>query len=190
MGKIEGVARKRRKRNNIQKAVLSTIGAVGVISVALLAPNVFQALPHVMGRQQYKLRFQAKNALQRLIIKGFVKRNGRGQLEITGSGRRHLAIEEASAASIARTKRKWDGQFRLVMFDIPQTRRRTRDRLRELMRAFGFLRLQDSVWVTPYDCEDLLALVKAELRVGKDILYAVVNEIENNRAIKSHFGLL
>ena len=75
------------------------------------------------------------------------------------------------------------------MLDIPEYRRKTRSRLRALMNDFGFLRLQDSVWVSPYDCEDLISLVKAELKVGKDILYAVVDQIENDSWIKKHFGL-
>ena len=189
MGNIEECARKRRKRENIQQAVLGVIGTAGVISVAMVAPNVFQALPHLMGRENYDLKFKAKNAIGRLIVKGFVKRNAKGQLEISNAGRRYLAIEEARSLAPAQKKRRWDKQYRLVMFDIPQSRRRTRDRLREMMTAFGFMRLQDSVWVSPYDCEDLIALVKAELRVGKDILYALVREIENDGFIKKHFDL-
>lgn len=76
------------------------------------------------------------------------------------------------------------------MFDIPQRRRGTRDRLRRMMRDFGFLRIQDSVWLSPYDCEELIALAKAELRLGKDVLYAIVEEIENDRWIKKYFNLL
>lgn len=57
------------------------------------------------------------------------------------------------------------------------------------MRDFGFLRIQDSVWLSPYDCEELIALVKAELRLGKDVLYAIVEEIENDGWIKKHFNL-
>src|SRR3989344_3757136 len=164
MGRIEESARKRRKRENLQQAVLGVIGAAGIISVAMVAPNVFQALPHLMGRKNYDLKFKARNAVGRLIIKGFVKRNAHGQLEISDAGKRYLAIEEARGLAPAQRKRRWDNQYRLVMFDIPQSRRRTRDRLREMMAAFGFMRLQDSVWVSPYDCEDLIALVKAELQ--------------------------
>ncbi len=189
MGKLEERATKRRKKRNLQKIVLATIGTAGIISVAMLAPNIFQALPKLMGKEQYRLKFKAKNALHRLIIKGHVRRNAKGFLEITESGKHALRLEEARADQPAFTKRRWDGQFRLVMFDIPQKRRNTRDRLRAMMTSFGFLRVQDSVWVTPYDCEDLIALVKAELRVGKDILYAVVSEIENDGWIKEHFGL-
>src|SRR3989344_6391139 len=128
MGRIEESARKRRKRENLQQAVLGVIGAAGIISVAMVAPNVFHALPHLMGRKNYDLKFKAKNAVGRLIIKGFVKRNAKGQLEISEAGRRHLAVEEARAAAPAQKKRRWDKQYRLGMFDIPQTRRAKRGR--------------------------------------------------------------
>jgi len=58
-----------------------------------------------------------------------------------------------------------------------------------MMLDFGFLRVQYSVWVSPYDCEELIALVKAELRLGKDVLYVVVEQIENDGWIKKHFQL-
>ena len=142
-----------------------------------------------MGKKNYQVRFQARTALGRLIAKGYVRKNQKGSFEITEAGRRHLLMEEAAVDKPAAKKRRWDGQFRLVMFDIPEKRRGTRDRLRIMMHNFGFLRLQDSVWISPYDCEDVIALVKAELRVGKDILYAVVNQMENDRWIRDHFRL-
>ncbi len=76
------------------------------------------------------------------------------------------------------------------MFDIPQYRRLDRDHLRQVVRACGFLRLQDSVWVFPYDCEELIMLLKADMRIGKDVLYAIVETIENDGWIKKHFGIL
>ena len=63
------------------------------------------------------------------------------------------------------------------------------DRLRRLMREYGFLRLQNSVWVYPHDCEELISLIKADLRIGKDVLYAVVESIEYDAWIKKHFNL-
>jgi CRISPR-associated endonuclease Cas2 len=189
MGNLEKEAKKRRRKNDIQHLVLAMVGIAGVLAVTMIAPGVFRALPHVIGKRRYKLAFQARNAIDRLIIKGEVRRNAKGHIEITNEGRRKLILEQARVTHPASTKRRWDKQYRLVMFDIPQRRRTTRDRLRMLMREFGFLRLQDSVWVSPYDCEDLVALVKAELRVGKDVLYAVVNQIENDSWIKKHFNL-
>ena len=51
------------------------------------------------------------------------------------------------------------------------------------------MRLQDSVWVFPYDCEDFIALLKAELKIGAAVLYMVVEHIENDKHLRSHFGL-
>ena len=53
----------------------------------------------------------------------------------------------------------------------------------------GFMRLQDSVWIYPYDCEDLLTLLKADFKVGRDMLYMVVDQLEYDVSLKVRFGL-
>ncbi len=193
MRNIEEKGRKRRRKENIQNALLSIVTVAGTLAVATVAPNIFQALPHIVGKDRYRLAFKSKTAIDRLIIKKYLRRvrkNGSVFLELTNEGRQHLLVEEARVSSPASKKRKrWDGRYRLVMFDIPEKRKTTRDRLRMLMNEFGFMRLQNSVWVSPYDCEELIALVKAELRIGSAILYALVDQIEGERRIKDHFGL-
>lgn len=57
------------------------------------------------------------------------------------------------------------------------------------MSEIGFVRLQDSVWVYPYDCEDFVALLKAELKIGKDVLYAIVDTIEQDKNLRRYFNL-
>ena len=53
----------------------------------------------------------------------------------------------------------------------------------------GFVRLQDSVWVYPYDCEDLIVLLKADFKIGKDVLYMIVDEMEGDTHLRKEFGL-
>src|SRR3990167_3290715 len=180
MGKIEEETKKRRKKENIQKAVLAAVAVTGTLALGMLAPNIFLALPGLMGKNKYKLAFQARTAASRLAINGyvrFVEKNGKKRMEITEAGRRAIGLEEQKVALAAQYGKRWDKRWRLVMFDIPQHRRRDRDRLRYEIQACGFLRLQDSVWVFPYDCEDLVVLLKADMRIGKDILYAIVEKI-------------
>ncbi|KKW24127.1 MAG: hypothetical protein UY70_C0012G0011 [Candidatus Kaiserbacteria bacterium GW2011_GWB1_52_6] len=192
MGKMEIESKKRRKKRRIQQAVLAAVGTVGLMSVAMVAPNIFQVLPIVMGKERYKLTFRAHTALQRLAIKGhirFVERNGVRYAAITEKGRSALILEQARLSHMAGKKRKWDSRYRVVAFDVPEKRRNIRDRLRNTMSDLGFLQLQKSMWIYPYDCEDLVALVKADLRIGKDVLYMIVDSIENDRWIKEHFKL-
>lgn len=186
---IEEKARRRRRKENIQRAVLATIQIAGVLAIAAVAPNVLQVFPGLSGNQRSRRAYQAKTAVGRLLAGGYLARDGGGAVRLTEKGERRLAIETARSASVPKMKPRWDGRYRMVMFDISQRRRSTRDRLRSLMVDFGFLRIQDSVWVFPYDCEDLVTLVKAELRIGHDVLYAVVDHLSNDQRIKTHFKL-
>lgn len=191
MEQVESEARTRRRRRNIRGAVLSAVGIAGILAVTMIAPNIFQALPRLLG-DKYKQGYRAKTAAGQLAQKGllrFVLRNGVRCAELTEKGRLALALDKMKIANQLKRGRRWDKRYRLVMFDVPHYRRATRDRLRNIVRECGFLRLQDSVWIYPYDCEELIVLIKADIRIGKDVLYAVVESVENDEWIKRHFGL-
>lgn len=190
MGKIETEARKIRRKGYLQAAVLTALAGAGILLVAMVAPNTLQLLGKlgVVAR----LRDQTSSALSRLARRGFVtfeNVGGRKYARITEKGKRFLAYEQQRAALAVTVKRRWDRRFRIVMFDIPERRRSIRIQLRRTMRETGFLRLQDSVWVYPYDCEDFVALLKSDLHLGKDVLYTVVEKIENDAWIRRHFKL-
>jgi phenylacetic acid degradation operon negative regulatory protein len=52
-----------------------------------------------------------------------------------------------------RWARAWDGQWRLVIFDVPTGRNAQRERLRRYLRDKGFGYLQNSVWIRPDSLE-------------------------------------
>lgn len=190
MGSVEAGAGKKRKRRNMRNAVLITIGAVGFIAVAAIAPNTFQLL----GRSGAlaRLKYQTKGVLTRLKMKGeieFVERDGKRYVRLTERGEESLAFERQKMLLVNSAPKRWDRRYRLVMFDVPEKRKKIREQLRFQMQGVGFLRIQDSAWVYPYDCEEFIALLKADLHIGKDVLYAVVEEIENDAWIRKHFGL-
>jgi DNA-binding transcriptional regulator PaaX len=128
----------------------------------------------------------------RLAAQGFVtfeKREGKLYARITDAGHKKLEFELEKVKLDLSKKRRWNGRWRVVIFDVPERRRKIRDRLRILIQETGFVRLQDSVWFFPYDCEEFIALLKAELKIGSAVLYMVVEEIENDKHLREHFGL-
>lgn len=163
----------------------------GVVLIAATVPNAAQLLRFFPGyKKDARFRYQAKSALSRLTAKGlivFVEDDGKRYARITEKGRYILARETA----ILRLgpKKKWDKRWRVVIFDIPEKRRRVRLQLRTFMIDCGFVHLQDSVWIYPYDCEDLIALAKAEFRLGADVLYMVVEFLERDKHLRLHFNL-
>jgi len=174
----------------VQKAMLIAIGAVGMLTIAAVAPNVFQ----VLGRTGIltKLKYQTKSILTRLKLRGeieFIEHNGTKYVRLTERGEKTFALEQQKMVLSKEKPRRWDHRYRLVMFDIPEKRKKVRELLRFHMQEVGFLRIQDSAWVYPYNCEEFVALLKADLHIGKDVLYAVVEEIENDASIRKHFNL-
>jgi phenylacetic acid degradation operon negative regulatory protein len=67
-------------------------------------------------------------------------------LRLTEAGRIH-ALGGRDPES--RWRRGWDGFWRSALFDVPVTRRKTRNRIRFWLRSKGFGYLQDSVWISP-----------------------------------------
>lgn len=187
---MEEVSRKRKRKRDIQHAVLATVAVPGVIAFAAIAGNAVQLLKY-LPNDRYNLKYRMKSVAGRLVAKGYanwVERDGKKFLQITPKGHQALAFEQAKV-TLKDQKKKWDGRWRMVAFDIPERRRKIRLRLRTVMSEIGFVRLQDSVWVYPYDCEDFIALLKAELKIGKDVLYAIADTIEHDKSIRRHFNL-
>jgi len=192
MSGLEAEAKKVRRRGQIQKALLTTLLIGGMIAIGA-APriNILKLLGN-KKRNQYRLKHQVNDALIRLSRKGlvaFVIKDGRKFARLTPAGSQRLKLEQEKAALLLQRKKRWDKRWRVIIFDIPERRRGVRSRLRAIMQECGFVRLQDSVWVYPHDCEDLTVLMKAELKTGSSILYMVVEKIENDAWLKKHFSI-
>lgn len=176
------------RRDKIQKAILQSVAAVGVLSVALLAPNALQMLKVFGYKPHRRQRESISRSRERLIEQGCLTRNERGFLKLTQKGEAKLRALEKYNFKLPRPKR-WDGKWRVLIFDIPDKRMGLRDKVRNTLQSIGFQKLQKSVWVYPYDCEDLITLLKADFKIGKDILYLIVNSIENDRPLRTKFAL-
>lgn len=60
--------------------------------------------------------------------------------------------QKAIWESVIFDDKKWDGKWRLVIFDIPEKRRQARNLLRNSLKKWGFIPWQQSVWATKKNC--------------------------------------
>src|SRR3989344_7945566 len=133
MGTIETEARGKRRRRYLRDVLLASIAVSGVVLVAAIAPNALAQLRHLPALKRARLRYRARTTLGRLAMQGlieFEKRDGKSYARITPAGRNVLALEEQKALLYNKKKRRWDKRWRVIIFDIPEKRRSTRDRLR------------------------------------------------------------
>lgn len=183
--------KKKAKRIPVTEIVLATIAGAGLIGLAAIAPG---ALGMIRAFRPLHRRYQTPTYVNSVVAK--LRRDGlvtvrmeRGEplVRLTEKGDRALAHYRLSKA---RPKnQKWDNKWRIVIFDIHEWKRGTRDRVRNMIAQFGFQRLQQSVWVYPYECEELIQLLKADVKIGEELLYVIAERIENEDWLKRKFGL-
>lgn len=178
-----------RTRTFVKDAVLATLALGGMMTLAILAPNALQLLrPLLKNKRLQNSKVAVYTAVKRLNQQGLIyfEKTEKGTfVRLTEKGKAYLHTRLAKPDRLKR----WDGKWRILIFDIKEYRRKTRDKLRRTLIYFGFKHLQHSVWIYPYDCEDLIVLLKADFKIGKDVLYIVAEKVENDLWLKKHFSL-
>ncbi len=189
----ESGVRLRLRRGSIERAVIGTLALGGILTVAVMAPKVAalikrEHLDVILPPQPTQ---RLRETLSRLKKKGmveFMRHSGKRYPILTERGKSHAERIRLSAVEIPRPRR-WDGRWRVVIFDIPHARRSTRDRVREILKRLGFHRLQNSVWVHPYDCEEIITLLKLDASLRTEVRYIIADAIEYDKPLRVHFGL-
>ena len=190
---VEQGARKVRRNTSIRHVLLRTIAGAGLLSVALLAPNAMQVLRMFDGGKRRKMdpKYLFGTTFEKLLLRGMVvivHKDGGKYVKLTAEGKHELA-RMVGRSPDERKHKRWDKRWRIVIYDIKEERRLLRMRLQGILSTFGFYKLQNSVWIYPYDSEALVTLLKADFRIGGEVLYMVVEQVENDRKIRDHFGL-
>lgn len=185
---MEDSRRKRARNSQLQEILLGTVAAAGIIAVGVMAPNVLSGMKKLGLMPKPRQREYIAAARNRLRKRGLLAEED-GFLRLTEAGERELQRLSLFQTETIPRPTHWDGMWRVLIFDIPERRKSTRESVRRFLNASGFLRIQDSVWLFPYPCEEFVALLKAECKIGKDLLYMIVDSIENDGVYRDAFGL-
>ena len=112
-----------------------------------------------------------RNVLSRMTRKGWLtaeRRGTRSWYGLTPKGRRLLESgRERIYHQVAGPG--WDGQWSIVVFSIPEERRRLRDALRVRLSWLGCGSLASGVWISPHDVRAEVLESAAELKVARHL---------------------
>jgi DNA-binding transcriptional regulator PaaX len=134
---------------------------------------------------------QIKDSLKELSRLEYLKKkkNYDGSVLVSLSEKGMLRILNMRFRLLSNKKEKWDGKWRMVAFDIPETHKKGRNALRYRLRMGGFYELQESLFLYPYDCEkevrDFIDLFKLQ----KYIRFGLLDSIDNQEGLKGMFEL-
>lgn len=134
-------------------------------------------------------RKQLFRILERLRLGGYVslikRAEGVEKASLTDKGKAKSLTYEFNALTLPKSK-KWDKKWRLVLFDIPETKKKIRDALRRKLKALGFLEFQKSVFVYPYPCRDEINFILNFWAIPEHVHY-VEAPITSDHKLREHF---
>lgn len=163
----------------------------GMLTVALATPNAIKMLESFGISPKNRQREIIRRAQTRLVAQGFLAKNRNGYLRLTAKGQDRLEYWERNSFEKWKQTipKRWDKKWRILIFDIQEERKLDRDYIRRTLEHIGFVPLQRSVFIYPYDCEDLVALIKAEFKIGHDLIYIIADAVENDGSFREYFNL-
>lgn len=183
---------KARKNLDYKEIILKSVLTVGIIGVALIAPNALQVIKFLEKDKGYKERKYSLNKkifiLQKQGYIYFVNRDGKKFATLTAKGKKEIDKYLLGDLQIKKPK-KWDRKWRIVSFDVKNTRTPLRNLLRHHLKRLGFVQYQKSIWIHPYECEEVIIMMKSYFKFGKEVMYIVAEYLENDKDLRKHFKL-
>ncbi|MGB9882970.1 MAG: CRISPR-associated endonuclease Cas2 [Microgenomates group bacterium] len=87
------------------------------------------------------------------------------------------------------SKNNWDKKIRIVIFDIQELNRVKRNQFRRILKQLGFIMLQKSVWVSPFDQFHVLKNWLKENKINEKVLLIEGSKtnIKNNDKLINQF---
>ena len=125
-------------------------------------------------------------AMQRSGYLKVVEKNGQQFIKITDEGQLAQLLEKAQVDKPDR----WDGKWRVMVFDIPENSHDKRDKFRWLLKRNNFVKLQASVFISPYPLNRAAVSYLEETGLQNFIRIMKVEEMDNDKELKKKFGLL
>lgn len=103
-------------------------------------------------------------------IEFFKEREGKERVGLTERGRQRWLEYQLLNLKLESQKR-WDKKWRLVMFDIPESKKTIRDALRRKLKDLGFVEFQKSVFVYPFSCREEINFILNFYNIPEHVYY-------------------
>ena len=182
------------------KRILTYLGTGATIATAFIAPNVAGAIAKTFfspsfsydpdGWKRYHKGY-LRQSLRRLEVQKLVEYavvDGQEAIVITKEGKTKILKYTLENLEVKKPKR-WDGKWRVVIYDIPSRHRSLQLVIRDALKAMGFYQMQESVYLFPYPCFDEVEFLRSFYGVGAMVKYLLVTELEDDAPYRKYFGV-
>jgi len=182
----------RKPRSEITKDFLTWLAIAGMLYIAASSPYFIRNL---LKAYQKRKKYPKKKIvdtfynLKRQELIEFGKKNYQIYIRLTEKGRKKANWMQIDSLEIKKPK-KWDGWWRLVIFDIAQMKKIYREAFRGKLKELGFYPLQKSIWTHAFDCQAEIELLKDFFGLSdREMRLVLAKEIGDDQELKKFFKL-
>lgn len=201
---IERSLEKKRRKEELYRALKKTGTAVGItllalaalggiVVIAAVAPKIFSAFGRRGRHRRYFDRDEINRHTEYLrrrkyieVVKG--READTMEIKLTELGEEHLVKKAFGELKII-PQQKWDGIWRIIIFDIPEKRKWAREGFRQCLKRMGFYPLQKSAFVFPYPCKEEIAFLGRIYDSNNNIRFLETKVLSYDRDLKEYFAL-
>ena len=186
----------RKPRSEIVKDILYWLAVAGAVCIAATSPyfgiNLMRGVKRWLKYRKVYAKKRITDTFKRLQRQGCIAIERKGNqiyIRLTEKGKKMAGWLQIDALKIKRPK-KWDGKWRIVIFDISQLKKFYREAFRGKLKELGFYPLQKSVWIFPFDCRDEVELLRDFFGLRqKEMRLIVAQDIGSDEWLKQKFKI-
>ncbi len=167
--------------------ILGLIAVSAFVFVTAAAPNAMQYLRFIPGLEDTRKRRKMQQKLYDLHRSGYLAIAG-GKYVLSIKGKKLLGEEDLWNLAVEKPK-KWDGVWRIVLFDIPTKRENGRRALRLLLKNLGCFQYQKSVFIHPYNIYPQLEEIMKFYKLASYVDVIETKMITREDEVKPRFNL-
>ncbi len=183
------------------KIILLSLLITGGIAIALTSSyagkGLWKCLRYELKRRKYMKMKKAKeekwkNSFYYLKGEGLIETKYIGKqiyVNLTKKGKEYARKCKFDDLTIEKSE-KWDGKWRILVFDISDKHKIKREALRGKIKELGLYQLQKSVWIHPYDIRKAVEEMKRFFLFKEgEVIMATAQNIDGEDKLKRVFNL-
>lgn len=168
------------KKSKISKKILEALSGKPAHPILGLENELLGAFFVEFNEKGSKHKYAISRAFKNLTDSGYIEvlhsDNG-SYARLTRDGKqKNYSLFLDNENTLVSTN--WDGFWRIVLLDLPESRKNERDALRYLLKKAGFVCVKNSVWVSPYQYEHLFVNIKKDLGLTNELMIIVTKNLD------------
>lgn len=162
-------------KKDYSKKILKVLGEKNAISLPKLHDLATRS-PSEKVNDKYAITRSIKGLREAGLIENISSPQSE-YARLTKEGKKKMhSLKLESETTLVNTS--WDGFWRIILLDLPESRKSERESLRYLLKKAGFVCLKNSAWISPYPYEHLFTNIKKDLALSSEMMIIVTQNID------------